>query len=65
MEAKEEIRLRIVEAVLPAATKVGLNEPEHIVKTCSNLENYVLGLGKQGEKQPVSSPRREKKRPRT
>ena len=42
MEDKE-IRLEIVKTVVPQASKVSLVNSETIVKTCSQLEEYVLG----------------------
>lgn len=41
MASSEEIRLRIVEAVLPAASRAGLTDPQLIVKTATTLEQYV------------------------
>lgn len=42
MEDKE-VRLEIVKAVVPQASRVSLTNSESIVKTCSLLEEYVLG----------------------
>ena len=39
-----EIRLRIVEAVLGQATKVGLFEPSKLIESCAQLEKYVVGF---------------------
>jgi len=38
---KQEIRLRIVEAVIPISSRVSLVGDE-IIKVCSNLENFVV-----------------------
>lgn len=59
----DEIRLRLVEAVLPHATRVGLGEPEHIVKVCTHLEKYVLDSAQTGEKLSDSPPKRPPGRP--
>lgn len=42
MGNNEEIRLRIVEAVLPNATRHGFSDPDKVVEICSRLENYVV-----------------------
>jgi hypothetical protein len=38
-----EIRLRLLEVLIPQATRVAIIEPEYILKTCRILENYVIG----------------------
>lgn len=63
MDDLHEIRLRILEAVLPQATRVGLGEPDHIVKTCTQLEKYVLDSAQIGEKLSDSPPKRPPGRP--
>ncbi len=50
---EKAIRLKIVEILVPAATRVGLVKPEQIVETCTTLEKYVLGSTEQGKKQPA------------
>lgn len=61
MASSEEIRLRIVEAVLPAASRAGLTDPQLIVKTATTLEQYVLGVAdpkpaRKGKKGKGSTP---------
>lgn len=51
-----EIRLRIVEVVVPQATRHAI-EKSQIVDICTQLENYVLGL-MHGEELPDSPPRK-------
>ena len=58
-----EIRLRILEAVLPQATRVALGEPEHVVTVCTHLEKYVLDSAQIGEKLSDSPPKRPPGRP--
>jgi len=58
-----EIRLRILEAVLPQATRVALGEPDHIVTVCTHLEKYVLDSQSTGEKLSDSPPKRPPGRP--
>lgn len=58
-----EMRLRLIEAVLPQATRVGMAEPEHLVKVCTVLEQYVLDC-KEGEKLSDSPPKRAPGRPK-
>lgn len=50
----EEIRLRIVEVVVPQATRVGMMNPQNIQDTCSHLENYVIGSASQGDEPKTS-----------
>jgi hypothetical protein len=59
---KAEIRLRIVEVLVPQATRVGIEQPEYIIKACTQMEKYVLDL-KEDESQPDSSPARKTNRP--
>ena len=59
----QNVRLRILEAVLPQATRVGLGEPNHIVDICTRLEKYVLDSQATGEKLSDSPPKRPPGRP--
>jgi hypothetical protein len=59
---KAEIRLRIVEVLVPQATRFSIEQPEYIIKTCRQLESYVLDLI-DDESQPDSSPKRKPGRP--
>lgn len=66
MGNNEEIRLRIVEAVLPNASRHGFSDPNKVVEICSRLENYVVSSeprnsGKLSDPQPS----RRKSRPRS
>lgn len=56
-----EVRLRIVEAVVPQATRYSF-EQNRVVEICAHFEKYVLGL-QQGEELP-DSPTRKISRPR-
>ena len=40
----DEIRLRIFEAMVGQATKVGLFEPSRLIDSCAQVEKYVIGL---------------------
>ena len=42
LEAIDEIRLRIVEALLPVASKHSITEIDEIVKRATALEKYVV-----------------------
>lgn len=57
-----EVRLKLIEILVPHATKVGMTEPERIIKTCTELEKYVLD-SKQREILPDSQPKRPVGRP--
>lgn len=59
---KVEVRMRIVEVLVPQATRVGIEQPEYLIKACTQLEEYVLDL-KNDEKQPDSSIHRKTNRP--
>lgn len=39
----KEVRLRIAEALIPHASRVGVNKPEVIRTACEELESYVIG----------------------
>ena len=39
----DEIRLRIFEAMVGQATKVGLFEPAKLIDSCAQVEKYVIG----------------------
>lgn len=60
----KEIRLRIVEAVVPISSRVSL-VGEDIIKVCSNLEQFVVN-NKEDEKdeQSPSSPVKKTGRPK-
>ena len=37
-----EVRLRILNMLIPAASRHGISEPEQIIKSATALENYVV-----------------------
>ena len=39
---REEVRLRILAVLIPAASRHGISEPEQIIKIATGLENYVV-----------------------
>lgn len=57
-----EVRLRIIEVILPTASRYGMDNPEQIVTTCRTFENYVLQS--QADETPDSSGKRKPGRPR-
>lgn len=59
---QSEVRLRILEVLIPQATRVGIQEPEYLVNTCKTLEKYVLE-SKSGESKSDSPPKRKPGRP--
>jgi hypothetical protein len=63
MDDLHEIRLRILEVVIPQATRVGLGEPDNIVTVCTHLEKYVLDFAQIGEKLSDSPTKRPPGRP--
>ena len=40
----DEVRLRVFEAMVGQATKVGLFNPNELIESCAQVEKYVLGL---------------------
>ena len=57
----ESVRLELVKAMIPVASRHGLTSGE-IVTTCTQLEKYVLGLSSVGEA-PTPTPRKTLTRP--
>jgi hypothetical protein len=58
----DEARLRIFEAMVGQATKVGLFDPTKLIESCTQVEKYVLGLSSVGEA-PTPTPRKTLTRP--
>ena len=56
-----DVRLELVKAVVPVASRHGLTSGE-IVTTCAQLEKYVLGLSSVGDA-PTPTPRKTLTRP--
>lgn len=61
--SKDEIRLRILEVILPTASRYGIDNPDGIVNTCRVFENYVVD-SQAGEDSPDSPGKRKPGRPR-
>lgn len=38
-----EVRLRIIEQMIPKASQVGITNPQVIIDACSQFEKYVIG----------------------
>jgi len=58
-----ELRLRIAEVVIPQASRVGITEPSYIVKTCKEIEKYVIGRENSSELLD-SQPKRKGRKPK-
>jgi len=56
---RSEIRLRIIEGLLPPASRLGMNQPETIVLVADALEDYVLN-GVHGKEKKEVAPSAEK-----
>ena len=56
-----EVRLELVKAMIPVASRHGLTSAE-LVESCTRLEKYVLGLSSVGEA-PTPTPRKTLTRP--
>ena len=52
----KEIRMRIVEAVIPQATRVGLTDAKIISSACEKLEDYVINGVKVEKPEAVEPP---------
>jgi hypothetical protein len=59
-----DVRLRIIEALIPVASRHAIGEPDEIVKKASILENYVLGYEPTDAATPDASNKRTLKLPR-
>ena len=59
---EDEIRLRVFEAMVGQATKVGLFDVTKLIESCAQVEKYVLGLSSVGEA-PTPTPRKTLTRP--
>lgn len=60
---EREVRMRIVEVMVPKASQVGIMNPQVIIDSCAKLENYVL-QSHEGETQPDSPQPKKRGRPR-
>lgn len=58
-----DVRMRLIEVVVPQASRVGLGEPDNIVEICTRLEKYVLDSQSTGERLSDSPPKRPPGRP--
>lgn len=59
---KCEIRLRILEVLVPRCAQSGITQPSFIIDACTQLEKYVL-RSEQGEEQSSSPPVKRRGRP--
>lgn len=60
----KEIRLRILETLVPKASQVEVTNPERIVRLATELEQYVLGSKEASEDSPTSQTRKGRGTPR-
>ncbi len=58
----DEARMRIFEAMVGQATKVGLFDPTKLIESCTQVEKYVLGFLPVGDA-PTPAPRKTLTRP--
>lgn len=59
-----DARLEILKILIPAASKVGISEPEQLVKISRKFEEYVLESRQMVEGTPDSTSKRPPGRPR-
>lgn len=60
----KEVRLRILEILIPQSTRVGLTDPEVLIKKASLFENYVVGSTKIGAESDAPIEKKKTRRPR-
>lgn len=58
------VRLEIVKVLLPAASRHGITDPDQIVKTATQLADFVLESAQQGAASPDAPDKRTLKLPR-
>lgn len=58
------IRLEVIKALLPVASRHGISEPDQIIKTATQLANFVLESAQQGATSPDAPDKRGPGRPR-
>lgn len=58
------IRLEIIKVLLPVASRHGITEPEQIIKTATQLADFVLESAQQGAASPDVPDKRGPGRPR-
>jgi len=61
---KEEVRMELLKVIIPQASRVGISEPQHIIKSCLQFEEYVLGFSESSGEVPDSPPKRKGGRPK-
>lgn len=59
-----DVRLRIIETLLPMASRHGISNPDEIIEKASILEKYVLGCDPTDAVTPDASNKRTLKLPR-
>ena len=62
--SKDDIRLRLLEVLIPAATRYSITNPNEIIATCRILEDYVVHSANDDEGLSDSSGRNKPGRPR-
>lgn len=61
---RSEVRLRILGMLIPAASRHGISEPEQLIKSATELENYVVASDQPDVATPDTSNRPTLTRPR-
>lgn len=58
------VRLEIIKVLLPAASRHGITDPDQIIKTATQLADFVLEFTQQGAASPDAPDKRGPGRPR-
>lgn len=58
------VRLEIIKVLIPSASRHGITDPEQIIKTATQLADFVLESAKQGAASPDAPDKRTLKLPR-
>lgn len=64
MDDRTEVRLRLLGMLIPAASRHGISEPGQIIKSATELENYVVASDQPDVATPDTSNRPTLTRPR-
>lgn len=52
----KEIRMRIVEAIAPIASRAEIDTPEKLIERCKTIESYVKGNANRSRKRNTVKP---------
>lgn len=59
-----DVRIKLLELLIPTASRMGMTDPTQIIESCRKLESYVIESQPQVEGTPDSTAKRQSGRPR-